>query len=575
MEKAVVTCALTGVLDRPRRLSGAGDAARKWRARRGAPSTKARASSMSISAISSRARAICPRGRRRSRPPSIAAIRDACPGVIVNQTTGVVGPGHCRARSPACAPSGPRSRRSTPARSIILRPAPTGPGPGRRCCSTIRSRRSRRFFSRRCANARSSRSSNVSTPASCARPRRLRATAATRARPNIISSWASNPACPPIRSCCRSCSGSIVAGARWSVTAIGRKEIWPLHRARRRARRRSAHRPRGYDLSARRLARRLQRRARRGAGRRSPATPAAPSPRPTRRARALGLSSPTKEVAAMTAHSFDAVRASPFYTPEHEAFRQTLRKFVAREIEPYANQWDEAGEFPRELYKKAAAIGYMRLGFPERYGGTECDRFMRIIAMQEIARGGSRRRRRRPLQPHDRRAADPSSRLGGDEGARAAANPVGRENLGARHHRAERRLRRRQPAHDRAARRRSFRHQRLQDLHHLGHARRLHHARRAHRRPRRERRQPDPGRGQSRGPAAHAAEEDGLVVLGHRDALFRERAACPPPTSSARRARGSAPSCSISTTSACTARPARSPPPASVWRRRSPTPRSA
>ncbi len=90
----------------------------------------------------------------------------------------------------------------------------------------------------------------------------------------------------------------------------------------------------------------------------------------------------------MTAHSFDAVRASPFYKPEHDAFRQSLRRFVSREIEPYANDWDEAGEFPRELYRKAAAVGYMGLGFPERYGGTEGDRFMRIIAMQEIARAG-------------------------------------------------------------------------------------------------------------------------------------------------------------------------------------------
>jgi acyl-CoA dehydrogenase len=90
----------------------------------------------------------------------------------------------------------------------------------------------------------------------------------------------------------------------------------------------------------------------------------------------------------MTAHRFDAVRTSPFYRSEHEAFRQSLRKFVAREIEPFANDWDEAGEFPRELYKKAAAVGYMGLGFPERYGGTEGDRFMRIIAMQEIGRAG-------------------------------------------------------------------------------------------------------------------------------------------------------------------------------------------
>ncbi len=90
----------------------------------------------------------------------------------------------------------------------------------------------------------------------------------------------------------------------------------------------------------------------------------------------------------MTAQPFDAVRLSPFYKSEHEAFRQSLRRFVKREVEPYANDWDEAGAFPRELYRKAAEVGYMGLGFPERYGGTEGDRFMRIIAMQEIARAG-------------------------------------------------------------------------------------------------------------------------------------------------------------------------------------------
>src|SRR3984957_18967303 len=90
----------------------------------------------------------------------------------------------------------------------------------------------------------------------------------------------------------------------------------------------------------------------------------------------------------MTAHRFDAVRTSPFYRPEHEAFRQSLRKFVAREIEPFANDWDEAGEFPRELSKKAAADGYMGLGFPERYGGTEGAGFTRIIGMQETGGAG-------------------------------------------------------------------------------------------------------------------------------------------------------------------------------------------
>ncbi|NVN86824.1 MAG: acyl-CoA dehydrogenase family protein [Rhodopseudomonas sp.] len=80
---------------------------------------------------------------------------------------------------------------------------------------------------------------------------------------------------------------------------------------------------------------------------------------------------------------------SPFYTAEHDAFRDMVRRFVDREIAPFAHQWDEAGEFPRELYEKAAAIGLLGLGFPEEYGGTEVDRFMWIIAVQELARAGA------------------------------------------------------------------------------------------------------------------------------------------------------------------------------------------
>jgi len=40
---------------------------------------------------------------------------------------------------------------------------------------------------------------------------------------------------------------------------------------------------------------------------------------------------------------------SPFYTADHIAFRDMVRRFVEREIEPYAHFWDEAGEFPRAL----------------------------------------------------------------------------------------------------------------------------------------------------------------------------------------------------------------------------------
>jgi acyl-CoA dehydrogenase len=80
---------------------------------------------------------------------------------------------------------------------------------------------------------------------------------------------------------------------------------------------------------------------------------------------------------------------SPFYTAEHDAFREVMRRFVEREIEPYAHQWDEAGEFPRKLYVKAAEIGLLGLGFPEEYGGIAADQFMKIVASQELARAGA------------------------------------------------------------------------------------------------------------------------------------------------------------------------------------------
>jgi acyl-CoA dehydrogenase len=80
---------------------------------------------------------------------------------------------------------------------------------------------------------------------------------------------------------------------------------------------------------------------------------------------------------------------SPFYTTEHEAYRDVVRRFVQKEIEPYAHAWDEACEFPRALYLKAAEIGLLSLGLPEEYGGAPADQFMRIVASQELARAGA------------------------------------------------------------------------------------------------------------------------------------------------------------------------------------------
>ncbi len=49
------------------------------------------------------------------------------------------------------------------------------------------------------------------------------------------------------------------------------------------------------------------------------------------------------------------------FSPEHEQFRASVRAFVARAIAPHVNHWGEAEAFPRELYRKAAALG-LQLG---------------------------------------------------------------------------------------------------------------------------------------------------------------------------------------------------------------------
>jgi acyl-CoA dehydrogenase len=78
----------------------------------------------------------------------------------------------------------------------------------------------------------------------------------------------------------------------------------------------------------------------------------------------------------------------PAITEEHEAYRETARRFVEREILPHAAAWDEAGTFPRDLYRKAAAAGLFGAGYPEEYGGTPADYFFRIVSAEEFARAG-------------------------------------------------------------------------------------------------------------------------------------------------------------------------------------------
>jgi len=78
-----------------------------------------------------------------------------------------------------------------------------------------------------------------------------------------------------------------------------------------------------------------------------------------------------------------------YFGETHNLVRQTVRKFVEREILPFVNQWEEKGEFPRELYAKAGEAGILGIGYPEGYGGSGGDIFIKVAAGEEILRCGS------------------------------------------------------------------------------------------------------------------------------------------------------------------------------------------
>ena len=85
---------------------------------------------------------------------------------------------------------------------------------------------------------------------------------------------------------------------------------------------------------------------------------------------------------------FDYPPAPHYFSADHEAFRASIRDFVAREITPFAAEWDEAETFPRELYRKAADLGILGVGYDEAYGGTPVDVFYHLIVSEEISRCG-------------------------------------------------------------------------------------------------------------------------------------------------------------------------------------------
>lgn len=74
---------------------------------------------------------------------------------------------------------------------------------------------------------------------------------------------------------------------------------------------------------------------------------------------------------------------------QRSALADSVARFAEREIAPHVDAWDQAGEFPRSLYARAAALGLLGLGYPEDVGGTPAPWMLRLALSQAIARHGA------------------------------------------------------------------------------------------------------------------------------------------------------------------------------------------
>jgi acyl-CoA dehydrogenase len=77
------------------------------------------------------------------------------------------------------------------------------------------------------------------------------------------------------------------------------------------------------------------------------------------------------------------------FTDEHDELRASIRRFIANEIAPHAEQWETDRWFPDDVFAKFAAVGFLGLKYPAQYGGQGGEYLHDVVLVEEMARCGS------------------------------------------------------------------------------------------------------------------------------------------------------------------------------------------
>ncbi len=77
------------------------------------------------------------------------------------------------------------------------------------------------------------------------------------------------------------------------------------------------------------------------------------------------------------------------FQPDHQAFADSFRRFIEKEVTPLHADWEDQGYVAREVWSQAGANGFLCMSLPEEYGGAGADKLYSVAQMEELARAGT------------------------------------------------------------------------------------------------------------------------------------------------------------------------------------------
>jgi acyl-CoA dehydrogenase len=76
----------------------------------------------------------------------------------------------------------------------------------------------------------------------------------------------------------------------------------------------------------------------------------------------------------------------PYFTPEHEMLRDTIRRFVAERVLPHGDEWERQGFVPRSVLQEMGALGLLGMRYSPEYGGAGFDTLANVVLAEELGR---------------------------------------------------------------------------------------------------------------------------------------------------------------------------------------------